>query len=299
MKRRCNIDKQSKFTSFDCSVYKHTVGYEQFLASFGINFHFHIDTTSKHLQYRDLTGPEKVKLFENIDLDHLVPNNSKLLMKNQVWSDFYTVYKRVKEDSIDANKLELIKIDLKSWCGLFLKTFQTREVTLYPCICLPHTRMFDIVCNINYFNQQGLEKLNDVNAKPYFKGTNMKGLDTLRQLLHKRCITTLQNEGHVREKRAIKCGNCNEPDHNKRTCMSPCTKCKEQIYCQHLKKIKLTINHMGTYMLRIYIIFVVMILRYFTYHKVNSFWQLGTYHNLLSIQGRRSGVFTIKQVTSP
>ena len=69
------------------------------------------------------------------------------------------------------------------------------------------------------------------------------------------------DEGHVREKRAIKCGNCNEPDHNKNACMNPCTKCKEQIYCQHLKKIKLTINHMGAYMLRIYylVIFVVMI----------------------------------------
>ena len=158
-----------------------------------------------------------------------------------------TLYKKVKEDSIDADKLELIKIDLKSWCGLFLKTFQTREVILHISMHLFTTYQNVCYCmvNINYFNQQGLEKLNDVNAKAYFKGANMKGLDTLQQLLHKRCcIRTLQNEGHVREKRAIKCGICNEPDHNKKTCMNPCTKCKEQIYCRHLKKIKLPINHL-------------------------------------------------------
>lgn len=42
--------------------------YEEFIKSMGITFNFRINKESKKLEYRDLTEPEKLKLFQNINI---------------------------------------------------------------------------------------------------------------------------------------------------------------------------------------------------------------------------------------
>ena len=41
--------------------------YEKFLKDLGINFEWKINKDNKKLEYRDLTGPEKLKLFKNVE----------------------------------------------------------------------------------------------------------------------------------------------------------------------------------------------------------------------------------------
>ena len=49
-------------------------GYETDVKSLGISFEWKIDKDTKKLEYRDLTGPEKLLLIQNINFKSLLPN---------------------------------------------------------------------------------------------------------------------------------------------------------------------------------------------------------------------------------
>ena len=86
--------------------------------------------------------------------------------------------------------------------------------------------------NINFFNQQGLEKFNDTCTQTYFKGTNMKVIDALKQLLKKKIRLDIMNaDGYERVKKMHLCRNCKAQGHTILTC----TICTETCCCRHLK----------------------------------------------------------------
>ena len=67
------------------------------------------------------------------------------------------------------------------------------------------------------FSQQGLEKLNDVITKDYFRGTNHR--NCLTQILLKlNRLDELSDEGYVRSKEVYTCKSCKQQGHNIRTC---------------------------------------------------------------------------------
>ena len=80
--------------------------------------------------------------------------------------------------------------------------------------------------NISFFNQQGLEKLDDTTTKMFFGGTNMKGKDALKRSR----ITTLENEGCAREKGKVRCRNCCKEGHTILTCSENCMLCNVHKY---------------------------------------------------------------------
>lgn len=48
-------------------------GYEKFVKELEINFEWKINRDSKKLEYRDLTRPEKLLLFQHINFHLLLP----------------------------------------------------------------------------------------------------------------------------------------------------------------------------------------------------------------------------------
>ena len=86
------IVKQHTFSKFDLSKYQYMAKYQQFLTSLGIVFSFGIDINTRKLEYRSLTGPEKHKLFQNIDISHLLPSDYRFVEDVQkLWHDFYAL----------------------------------------------------------------------------------------------------------------------------------------------------------------------------------------------------------------
>ena len=72
------IEKKTTFSDgFPRDKYKHMASYEEFLKCIGISFNFRINQESKKLEYRDPTGPEKFKLFQNINIPTLLPRCSQ------------------------------------------------------------------------------------------------------------------------------------------------------------------------------------------------------------------------------
>lgn len=64
-----SIEKKIKFSDGFCrEKYRNMSRYETFLQELGIPFSWYVGKETEQLEYRDLTGPEKVKLFQNINI---------------------------------------------------------------------------------------------------------------------------------------------------------------------------------------------------------------------------------------
>lgn len=59
-----------------------------------------IDT--KKLNWRDLTGPEKVKLFSNINIPQLLPSLEKRTELQKLWANFYDFVKYLSKTECDS-----------------------------------------------------------------------------------------------------------------------------------------------------------------------------------------------------
>ena len=58
-----------------------------------ISFHMYADKESKQLKWRDLTGPEKMKLFQSIKIPELFPKLPNKQKVQQLWKDLEDIYK--------------------------------------------------------------------------------------------------------------------------------------------------------------------------------------------------------------
>ena len=92
------------------------------------------------------------------------------------------------------------------------------------------------------FNQQALEKKNDVITKIFFRSSNHQGDTALRQIIEKQNrIEHLESIGIKKIKlREIQCSNCKGQGHNRLSCPAPCQKCTFAPYKDHLTADKKT-----------------------------------------------------------
>ena len=92
--------------------------------------------------------------------------------------------------------------NIKSWFEHFLKVYQAKDVTPYMhALCYHVPEFLSLYQNIAYYTQQGLEKYNNRASKDFFRSTNHKGVDALKQLfLKKNRIQFLEAAGYERVK---------------------------------------------------------------------------------------------------
>ena len=53
----------------------------------------YLDKESKSLKWRDLTSPEKLKLFASIKIPELFPDLKNANLVQKLWDDFKVIYK--------------------------------------------------------------------------------------------------------------------------------------------------------------------------------------------------------------
>ena len=159
--------------------------------------HFNwIKSDNNNIKWRDLTGPEKHRLFEKIDIPELfpIPNGKQL---QELWDDFYNLIKQLSEDECDASSFEK---SAKQWVNSFVSFYQRKDVTPYIHAHVPQfLHLYNN--NIKIFTQQGLEKLNDITTKHFQRGTNHHDVSALKQILQKHIrLQTLEESGYQRNK---------------------------------------------------------------------------------------------------
>lgn len=172
LRRMDGLDKV-KPKSLDQGNADHLTRYEKFLnENCKVSFHFYTDKDSKQVKWRDLVGPEKMKVFSKLVIPELFPDFSQGDKVQKIWQDFMGIYNLLR--SVHTEKEE-IKESVKRWLNLFLDVYQTKHVTSY---------IHELYGSLAPFSQQRLERLNDCITKDYFRSTSHRG-DALKTLLLK------------------------------------------------------------------------------------------------------------------
>jgi hypothetical protein len=186
-------------SKFELVKYKHMNSLQHFLnEKCNVTFKFLWIAETRKLTWRDLVGPEKHKLFENFSLKEIIPDHEKFDSVVKIWEDFYELMNLVKAIQIDACELKMRTVE---WLELYLTVYAKTTVTPYMHAFVTHLPEFvHLYKDINAFNCQGLEKLNDMTTGQFFKGTN-KHETALHQMLKKRnrmeflCSYTCEGDG--------------------------------------------------------------------------------------------------------
>lgn len=89
------------------------------------------------MEYRDLTGPEKVKLLKNIKISTLLPNSPDNEIIQQIWDNFSGIAEDLKQD-FKLDEVNSFKIKVKDWLAKFL--FYTKQ-RMSHLICVPSAHM--------------------------------------------------------------------------------------------------------------------------------------------------------------
>ena len=182
-----------------------------------VRFHFYNDKESKTLKWRDLTGPEKSRLFATINIQSLFPSLHNKAQIHKLWKDFYSLINFLSQTECDATEFDRCS---KSWVRLFVSIYQSKDVTPYiHCFGMHVSQFLELYGNIVTFTQQGLEKLNDITTIYFQHSSNHREHQALKQILEKRNrIEEFELTGHKRTIRSLKCSVCGQIGHNKRTC---------------------------------------------------------------------------------
>ena len=192
------IEKYEKYLNEQCKV----------------SFHFYSDRDSKKLKWRDLTGPEKYRVFNKINIPEVFPSLPEANKIQDIWSDFLKINKVLKSsEDFDSEKITDFSCDVTNWLTLFLSVYPTKHVTPYMHLLVHHIPEFlKLHGSLAPYSQQGLEKLNDIITKDYFKSTNHHHLDALKQILQKHNrLEILEDNQCSRSKCTHVCSTCKQP----------------------------------------------------------------------------------------
>ena len=214
LRRMDGLDKVNP-KSLEQGNANHLTRYENFLnENCKVSFHFYADKDSKQVKWRDLIGPEKIKLFSKLVIPELFPDFPQGDKVQKIWQDFMAIYNLLRSAHTEK---EQIKESATKWLKLFLDVYQTKHVTPYMHTLVFHIPEFiKLYGSLAPFSQQGLERLNDSLTKDYFRSTSHRE-DALKILLLKlNRLDQLKDQG--RDKHVHVCKLCHNSGHNSRTC---------------------------------------------------------------------------------
>jgi hypothetical protein len=193
---RDNFKKNSK----DISNYPNISRYFNFLeqkCKVKVFFNESSWTEKKSLLHRNLTGKEKRRIFNNIDFVNTFPDlfendddeKKKLKKYEQVWKKFNEIILFIKKNREKSNAGK-IKSMTENWLKIFLDFHFADDITPYIHVLCNHMHEFvEENGNVNVYNVEGLEKLNDISTMEFFKSTNKwidRGSSFIKQMMQRR-----------------------------------------------------------------------------------------------------------------
>jgi hypothetical protein len=164
----------------------------------------------KEIKMRSLNGNETLRIFETLSKDGMELSNffsdesedNEFVTKfpnfkiedfdneNYVWLHFYQLFSTIKgyNEKPEIEKINELRKKLKDWLEHFL-ILSPGSIPPYVHIFVYHVpEMIERHLNLNFYNQQGLEKIGDFIKSYYFRSTNRnrKQKKYLHQLIEKR-----------------------------------------------------------------------------------------------------------------
>ena len=122
-----------------------------------------VEPNTKKLEYRDLPGPEKLRVIQNINFQALLPNFEDHKKLEKIWNDFMEIIGDLKLDLPTDEPIAALTAKIKSWFQQFLSLYQAKDVTPYMHALYHHIPEFlKLYINVAHFKQQGMEKYNEI-----------------------------------------------------------------------------------------------------------------------------------------
>ena len=190
-----------------------------------IRFKFQKDKDTKAMKWRDLTAPEKKRLFEHINIPTLFPSLENREKIQKLWNEFITLINCLSvstEQNQDKCSPQAFDKKAKTWVTDFISIYQSKDVTPYMhCLAMHVSEFLELYGSTGQFTQQGLEKLNDLTTIFFQHASSHHEQEALKQILEKRNrLEKLEYQGYQRSVREQKCSKCKQAGHNKRKCLS-------------------------------------------------------------------------------
>ena len=140
----------------------------------------------KEIKLKDLNGPEKLRLFNNINIVKLLPGYEKRKENQNLWTDFMKLYVALKKNSLTSEEIDVI---CKQWLQDFVNLNHRSDCTPYVHLTQHLSELIRLHGHIGLFNQEGHERLNQISIVQYFRACNKKiskNSSYLAQILKKR-----------------------------------------------------------------------------------------------------------------
>lgn len=209
-------------TTLDRNKHRNLAVYETFLKEqCQIYFKWYNNTSdARKIQWRDLSGPEKIRLFMNIDFPKFFPTLPNASTLQDIWKEFWRLINELSNEDCDSHELQS---DVMNWVKKFLTVYQTKNITPYVhCLAYHVPEFIAKYGTLSRFSQQGLEKLNDVTTQHFLRSTNHRTSEAFKQIMEKwNRLEQLKDDGFKRTSRNQRCSICKGMDHNRRRCPSP------------------------------------------------------------------------------
>ena len=127
-----------------------------------------------------LQGPHRIKVFNRIVKDdsflRLLESMPKIENPREIyllWKDFFSILTSLKSEQLPD--LDHVQGLINQWFIQYVSLYTQTSVTPYMHMFNYHLiDQYKKYGNINYFNTQGLEKLNDLSTMDFFKATNKR-----------------------------------------------------------------------------------------------------------------------------
>jgi hypothetical protein len=187
-------------------------------------------------------GPEKLKLFAEVDISVLLPGEpaSVVATIQSLWVQLLDINRSLSLPPGETTPATVTSFEerAKAWVDLFCQVYQINKVTPYIHAMHAHVGQFlSEHGSLLPFTQQGLEKYNDKMTRMFFRATNMRSREAMFQLLEKsNRLETFRDDGLGRQLRTVACRNCSLTGHYHLTCQDKCSNCGFSPYSAHLGK---------------------------------------------------------------
>ena len=147
---------------------------------------------SSELNMRSMTGAQCKDIAQKIDVHSLFPSLEHSAEIGQLFNNWWRIHVGYTHNFY-IDKTTLLQERIDQWLTTFKKCFFTKECTVYMHHVMGHlSNKILKYGDMDLYNIQGLEKLNDITTTQYFRGTNRKQ-DYMSQLLYKR----IRIEGYI------------------------------------------------------------------------------------------------------
>jgi len=143
---------------------------------------------------KSLQGPSKTVIFEKINSNGLKNIFRKLDKKYEItslWKQYWFIHKKLRSDNTSKYNFiinyssHFFENSCHNLLILFLECYGKERMTPYLHVTCVHLHeMHKLHGNLNYFCNEGLEKLNDLSTSSFFRSTNKRST-FIKQMLER------------------------------------------------------------------------------------------------------------------